>query len=405
MNILNGLKHYAGLLTVLLSVPSYASFIEQTLGAAVVNDATATYFNPAALTVLSQKQLITLGTTARSKFQFNGSVQRRPVGLTESGSSLNESSFFLPSMYLGLPLNDKFAGGFAVVINDFNRDIDNQSVLRYVQAPNHTYDIDLIPAVGFKINEFLSIGGNINFSHAHLLQEPRSGIPSLNIPESKSRNDSRGNSTGWDTGILVTPNKSTTLGFNYRSAIRYHLKGSSTLDGPVVISSDNYNFSYWTPARSVFSLSHFLNKQFGLIGTIQYLQWDIFKESGIYNFAAPSGTQAIIVPEATIHYHFHNSWLLTLGTIYKISPEWIARIAGTYNQSPANGQFQIANGDSFAIGSSVGYKVMKNLSIDCSYAHAFFNTNTINIQTAQNQINGINKGSHDSISLKLTFSV
>lgn len=401
----NSFKHYTTLSLLLSSMPLHASFIEQTLGTAVVNDATATYFNPAALTILSQKQLITLGTVARSQLQFSGSAQRKPFGLVESGTSTNLSNFFLPSMYLGIPINDKFAGGFAVVINDFNRELDNHSVLRYIQAPNHTYDIDLVPALGIKVNKFLSIGGHLNFSHAHFLQEPRSGIPSLNIPESRSKNDSRGNSTGWDAGILIKPNKRTAMGFNHRSAISYHLKGSSTLNSPLMISSNNYHFKYWTPARSVFSLSHFINKQFGMIGTIQYLQWDIFKKSNIYNFATQAGSKAIIVPQATIHYHFHNSWLLTLGTIHKISPKWIARIAGTYNQSPADGQFQIGSGDSFAIGSSVGYKVMKNLSIDCSYAHAFFKNKMINIDTAQNNINGINKGDLDAVSLKLTMTV
>lgn len=400
----NRIKHWTAISMLLLSTPLHPSFIEQTLGTAVVNDATATYFNPAALTALSQKQLITIGTVARSQFQFSGFTQRIPLGIIESGASTNTSNFILPSLYLGIPVNDRFAAGLAVVINDFNRELDNHSILRYVQASNHTYDIDLVPALGFKVNDFLSIGGHLNFSKAYFLQEPRSGIPSLNIPESRSRNDSQGNSIGWDTGILITPTKSTTIGINYRSALSYHLKGTSTLDGPLMISSDNYHFNYWTPARSVFSLSHFLTKQFGLIGTIQYLQWNIFKESNIYNFATQANSHAIIVPEATIRYHFHNSWLLTLGTIYKISPKWIARVAGTYNQSPSNGQFQIGSGDSFAIGSSMGYQITNNVTIDCSYAHAFFNKEIVNINTAQNNINGINKGDHNSVSLKLTVT-
>lgn len=398
------LIHYATL-GLLFSSPLHASFIEQTLGAAVVNDATAAYFNPAALTVLSQKQLITLGTAARSEFQFSGTAQRIPSGMVESGVATTKSNFFLPSLYLGIPVNDTFAGGFAVVVNDFNRELDNHSILRYVQAPNHTKNLDLVPAFGMKLNEFLSVGANLNYSHAHFLQEPLSGLPRLNIPESHSRNDSSGTSLGWDAGLLLKPHKGTALGFNYRSAVTYHFNGSSTLTGPLAISSPNYHFKYWTPARSVLSLSHFLNEQLGLIGTIQYVQWDIFKDTNVYNFAAQSGVRGVIVPDALVRYHFHNSWLLTLGSIYKLSPKWIARVAGTYNQSPANGQFQIATGDSYVIGSSVGYKLMKNLAVDCSYAHAFFKDEAINIHTAQNNINGVNQGAHDSVSLKLTLSV
>jgi long-subunit fatty acid transport protein len=387
-----------------LCPPLHASFIEQTLGTAVVKDATAVYFNPASLTVITNTQLILQGTSAKSQFQFTGSAQKLPFGITESGTTTTKSNFSLPSMYLTMPINDKFAGGFAIVANDFNRDLDGHSILRYVQSRNHTNDVDLVPAVGIKINEFISIGGNFNLSHAHFIQEPISGIPSLNIPESRSLNNSKGSSLGGDFGILITPAQKTALGFNYRSAITYYLHGTSTITIPQKVSSNNYHFKYWTPARSVVSLSHFLNEKLGFIGTIQYLQWNIFKRSYIYNFATQSSSQAFINPQAPINYNFHNSWLLTIGTIYNISTKWIIRVAGTYNQSPSNGRLQISTGDSWVVGSSMGYQLMKNLTIDCSYGHAFFKKENINILTAQHIISGVNQGAQDSVSLKLTLT-
>ncbi|MDP1603459.1 MAG: outer membrane protein transport protein [Legionella sp.] len=404
MTRLIGFKHYVTTGFLFLCGSLQASFIEQTLGAAVVKDATAVYFNPAALTILPNQQFIMLGTMARSQFQFTGSAERLPFGINESGATTTISNFFLPSLYASFPINDKFAAGFALVANDFNRDLENHSILRYVQARNQTDDMDLVPALGIKINDFFSIGGNLNFSHAHFVQEPVSGISRLNIPESRSLNDSKGSSVGGDIGILIKPGKKTALGFNYRSAISYQLQGSSTLTGRQFVSSANYHFKYWTPARSVLSLSHFPNEKFGYIGTIQYLQWDIFKASNVYNFATQSGSRAFIVPQARINYNFHNSWLLTLGTIYNVSPKWIVRIAGTYNQSPSSGRFQISTGDSLVVGSSMGYQLMKNLTVDCSYGHGFFKKENINISTAQNLITGVNQGEHDAVSLKLTLT-
>lgn len=397
-------KHYVTIGLLFLCLPLQASFIEQTLGTAVVKDATAVFFNPAALTLLPNQQLIILGTFARSQFQFAGSAQKLPYGSTESGSTSTISNFVLPSMYLSIPMSEKFTGGFAIVANDFNRDLDNHSVLRYVQARNQTDDVDLVPALGIKINDYLSIGGNLNLSHAHLIQEPISGITRLSIPESRSLNNSKGSSVGGDFGILIKPGKKTALGFNYRSAVTYHLHGTSTITRPQIVSSDNYHFKYWTPARSVVSISHFLNEKLGFIGTIQYLQWDIFKDTSVYNFATQSNGQVFITPQARINYNFHNSWLLTLGTIYNISPKWIVRVAGTYNQSPSNGRYQISTGDSLIVGSSMGYQWTKNLTVDCSYGHAFYKSEDINILTAQNIITGVNQGSHDAVSLKLTLT-
>jgi long-subunit fatty acid transport protein len=400
----NASSYHIGIGFLFLCWPLHASFIEQTLGTAVVMDATAVYFNPAALTAIPKAQLIAQGTLARSQFQFTGSAQQLPLGITESGTANITTDFSLPSLYLSIPINDKFDGGFAVVANDFNSDLEGHSVLRYAQARNHIINVDLVPAIGIRINEFLSIGGNLNLSRAHFIQEPVSGLTRLNVPESRSLNNSKGMSLGGDFGFLIKLAKKTALGFNYRSAITYHLHGTSTITGLQSVSSDNYHFKYWTPARSVLSLSHFPNEIFGFIGTIQYLQWSIFKEADIYNFATQSGTTAFINPQAHIKYNFHNSWLVTLGTIYNVSSKWVVRVAGTYNQSPSNGRFQISTGDSLVVGSSMGYQLTENFTVNCSYGHAFFKKEHINIETAQNIITGVNQGRNDAISLRLTFT-
>ncbi|RUR17935.1 aromatic hydrocarbon degradation protein [Legionella sp. km535] len=399
-----GIKHYVTIGLLLLSSLLHASFIEQTLGAAVVRDATAVYFNPAALTVIPHQQLILLGTMARAQFQFAGSAQQVPFGVSESGAVTTKSHFILPSMYLSVPINDKFSGGFALVVNDFNRDLDNHSVLRYVQSRNQTDAVDLVPAIGIKINQFLSVGGNLNISRAHLYQEPISGVPRLNIPDSRSINNTKARGLGGDLGILIQLSKWTSLGFNYRSAITYNFKGTSTITSPEYVSSDDFHFKFWTPARSVFSLSHFLNEKLGFVGTIQYLQWDVFKQAYVYNFVAQSGRQAFIVPRGRIDYNFHNSWLLTLGSIYNLSSKWKVRVAGTYNQSPSNGAFQIGTGDSLTVGFSMGYQMLEHLTVDFSYGHAFYQRELINIRAAQNTITGVNNGIHDAVSLKLTLS-
>jgi long-chain fatty acid transport protein len=50
-----------------------------------------------------------------------------------------------------------------------------------------------------------------------------------------------------------------------------------------------------------------------------------------------------------------------LGSHYRITPKWVIRVAGTYNQSPGNSNYQIANGDSIILGASMGYEIYKIL--------------------------------------------
>ena len=66
---------------------------------------------------------------------------------------------------------------------------------------------------------------------------------------------------------------------------------------------------------------------------------------------------------------------------------------------------QITEGNNIILGASIGYKLSKIFSIDASYAHAFIQNQTINVENSINTINGINEGYRDSISLKITANI
>ena len=182
----------------------------------------------------------------------------------------------------------------------------------------------------------------------------------------------------------------------------YDMTGKSTYNGSQSsISSDSYHFDYWTPARSVVSVNHFITPQLGLIGTVQYIQWTIFKEVSLHNIATNKG----ILTTAHVPYHLHDSWLITLGSTYRVSSKWIIRAAGSYTQAPSKGEFQVDLGDSITLGASMGYQIFKNTILDGSYAHAFIKDQAINATTAQNAINGINKGEVNAFALKLSVFI
>lgn len=377
-----------------------ASFIESSIGAAVVNDATASYYNPAALTLLKQSQIVAQGSTANQVTEFTGEATQSSTNFVQSGSSQTQAKFYLPSMYLGIPASDRVIFGLAMVSNFFNSSLDDNSILRYAKSNNGIDNYEVTPAISIKLNNFISIGGALSFSYAKSILEPISGFPSLNIPDSQSLNESSARGWGGDAGVLFTLSPTTLLGVNYRSAVTYQFSGSSTIEGSPSFTSNDYNYTIWTPARGVLTISQFITPKLSFITTVQRIQWSVFDEVHVEGIASSQGPQKGDIP-----FHYRDTWLLTVGSQYRLSQKWVIRAASSYNQSPGNSQCQIVNGDGIIVGASTGYKISKHFIVDGSYAHEFVKNEAINISGERNDIQGVNKNYRNSVSLKLTVDL
>ena len=383
------------------SFPLHASFIESSIGTAVINDATATYYNPAALTLLKKPQGIAQGSATYYHDNFIGQYSQTLNSYSQFGSAKEQANNYLPALYVGIPTKDKLSLGVAVISNFLNSEIDQDSILRYRQASARIQDVDFTPGVGVQINPYLSIGGGMTYSSALIVSNPISGFPSLALPDFQGSNVTRSTGYSGNIGFLLKASSATLIGFNYRSALSYEFNGTSTTQG---LSSNRYQFDYWIPARSVLTISHYFRPHFALIGTIKRVEWGVFdvvKTSGV---ATQVGTQSTILSDVNVPYHFHNTWGFTVGSIRTITPKWVVRVAGTYEQSPGNGNYQITNGDNFIIGASTGYGISKNITIDASYDYGFQKNQKIDIVTNVDTVTGVDKGFRNGVSLKLTVT-
>lgn len=391
-------------LLLLFPLNIYASFIESTSGTAVINDATAAYYNPAALVFLSNPQIIMLGSVGNLNTQFTGQVTQRSTGFTEPGSSSSNSYYYLPSLYAGIPTTDNITLGIAMMANSAFRDADETSILRYIQSNNNIEDYDVVPAIEFKINNYLSLGAGINFSYLNFLLNPITRFPGSNSADSQSNNQASGTGVGGNIGFLLQPSPALKIGFDYRSVTSYPLSGTSIFNGTQQVVSNNFHFNIWTPAHSTLSVNYFVTPKIGFIGTVQFIQWNIFNNVNVHGISTLLGSQPATV-NATVPFHWHDDYVFTLGNIYKISSNWVVRVAGSYVQSPSNPQYQITNGDSIVLGTSVGYKLNQTITLDGGYAHAFIKDEDININGNALLIDGVNSGERNAVILKVTCNL
>lgn len=383
---------------------AHASYIETTLGTAVVNDATAAYYNPAALALLKNPQVIPLGNAARFRSQFTGSSTAVASNMTETGSTSSTTNYYSPSLYVGSPANERIFVGFAAVTNYANRDPESNSILRYVQSSNNIQDYDLVPAIGVKITDYLALGGSVNFSYTSFNLHPITGFPGSNIADSQGHNQTDGSGVGMGVGCLLKPGPTTVAGLYYHSVTTYNQSGNSEAGNTTSITSNNYHYTLRTPARTTLTISQAITPALRLITTINRTQWSITRNIHVYNAATVIGATPTII-SGSIPYYLHNTWTLTVGSQYRFLPEWIIRLAATYNQAPDSGYYQVGNGNTYIVGGSLGYDFNKVLTVDGGYAHAFIQNQTVDINGNRFLINGTNSGSRDSVSLKVTVNV
>ena len=383
----------------------HASFIESSIGFAVVDDATATDHNPAALTLLNHSQIIALGSAAYYHDYFSGQLTQPSTGYMQSGTATELANHYVPALYLAIPTTDKVSIGVAVTSNIFETKLDKNALIRYIDANEGIRLMNYIFGIGVQINAYLSLGAGVTYSVANSFSNPITGLPNLNIPDAQSHNVAKSAGAGGNVGFLLKPNQATLIGLNYQSTVSYQFNGTSSFNGTNPISSNQFNFHYWEPARTVLSISYDTQPSLGFITTIQYNQWSILDNISVHNVATQIAGHSVILANNNEAYNFHDTWTFTVGSILNINPEWILRIATSYDQSPGNETYQIIDGDDLVAGASIEYNVNKNMAIDFSYAHAFQLPQRINVDSNTFRVTGTTRGYHDAISLRLSLNM
>ena len=121
--------------SILLCLPTtlYASLIESTMGTAIVNDATAVYHNPAALTLLKNPQVVGLGSVAYFRTQFSGQTFQPSTGFRQQGNASTRTHYFLPTLYFAMPANQRVVAGVAVEEPEGNKDENTRLLESFIK--------------------------------------------------------------------------------------------------------------------------------------------------------------------------------------------------------------------------------------------------------------------------------
>lgn len=352
--------------------------------AALAEDATTNYYNPAGLVHFNHQQIAGSANAIFLKQRFNGTTQASYDIFSKTQTQAGSTSAFtrgaVPAFYYVTPLvRDYLWLGIGVTSpTSFYEKYPSDSVLRYAITNAKIQTVNLNINMAFKIYDQLSIGYGIDILRADSIA--KNNILNISAgPDWNFSYNAGGNAYGANVGVLYQPFNNTRIGFSYRSQMRIEMDGTSALNTQGTFSSssfsplrvNNFNLNFKLPPVTYLSVYQIINPKWDVMGTISLEQWNVFKEVVMNNVPAPT----VRPLELHIQENFHDILNLSIGTRYQLNPQWKLKTGFGYSPSAVttdNRNVIIPATDFWFITIGAHYQATPCLGIDMAFAHPSF---------------------------------
>ena len=297
-------------------------------------DAATAFANPAGMTRLERSQLM-VGVQpiyADIKFDtdratFGGGNGGNAGGIVPSGSlsyveSVSEDlklGFTLGSyLGLGVEFNDTWAGRYYVQKVEFLTSIANG-------------------AVGYRVNDWLSVGGGISLVYGEF--DAQTNINNLfdGGGDGRLKFDDTDTDIGWNAGLLIEPRSGTRVGLTYISKVDLKYKDRASINGagPVLdaalrlsgLKNRQSTVHFTLPNQLMLSVYHELTPDFALMVDLGWQNWSQFGQIGV-SIDAPDSTST------SVDANFQDTWHVAFGGRYRLNPVWSFSAGMAYDSSP-----------------------------------------------------------------------
>jgi long-chain fatty acid transport protein len=333
----------------------------------------ATAFNnPAGMSFLAGTQTQIGATGVFPSINFEGEATT-PFGPIPADNTRNNGQFALvPHAYAVFDLHERLKAGLAITV-PFGNTIDYSEDWsgRYINIKTAATSLDINPSLSYRLTDRIAIAGGISLQYLSL--DLSSKIPQFLIfgpgtPDGGFLLDVDNWGWGYNFGILAQPWEGTRIGASYRSGIDHGMTGTLTFDpttSPLLGLVDGPAQSdISVPASITASLTQQLTPAFSLSADVQFTAWHTFKVVEVVSAN----------PAFEFHQHYRDTWMFSVGGVYRVNPSWTLRAGVGFDESPVVDAYRdagVPDKDRYMLGVGFGYQIAPSVTLDVGYAHYF----------------------------------
>ncbi|WP_287604769.1 porin [Thiothrix sp.] len=378
----------------------------------MAEDASITWFNPAAMTELeSGTHISTSVHVVMPEAKFTNAGSRLPAtlggGAITGKNDDGGHAGIVPGAYAVRSLNDKVSVGLSVNAPfGLGTKYDDDWVGRYHSTESNIKTINVNPSIAYKVNDQLSIGAGASVQEldVELKRAVHSvaaclagggGAACAGLPDGKVDIVGKDVSVGFNAGLLYKPSKKTKVGVSYRSGIKHDLEGNVKFAMPALLAA-NPSFSNGDitaaanlPASMSVSVGHKVSDKVEVMGDITRTKWSSFDRIKIDRTTGTNLTND--------YQGWEDSTRYSIGASYQYNDRLKLRGGIARDGTPIpNAQLRsprTPDNDRTWVALGANYKIKKNLDMDVAYTH--ISTKTTPIENL-NSSNYLLQGNYDS---------
>ncbi|MBT9521882.1 MAG: outer membrane protein transport protein [Dechloromonas sp.] len=347
--------------------------------AAVADNASTIFYNPAGMTQLQDREVSAGVSVISANYQFNNTSSS--TGTTLAGNSDGGTVGFVPNAYMSWRLaKDVYVGlGIGAPFGLATKYDDHW----YGAAQSIEFDIQTIninPSVAWRANEWLSLGAGVNYQILNAEYRKAVGTAAPFAATTAVLNLD-GTAWGWNIGALIKITPVTKLGLSYRSTTKYDLDGDVEFTGTLAQSGATagattnraVTATIELPDTWILSATHELNDRVELLGDVSWTGWSSIPKVNIVN-AQTTGAGAIAGQNMQVlDTEFRDTWRVAVGANYKLNDAWKLKAGLAYDQTPVKGPstrlVSLPDNDRTWFSLGTQWKPSKSTTLDISAAY------------------------------------